>query len=157
MEMEGAMPYWVYGKDLATAQPRDPIFLEVDSEAEARTQATEAGMSVEEVEFVAPPAQAVNDEGPASPEDPKRSVERKCPDCGGAMAAIEILDKTVATLDLNLNIVGMNFPEQSALEYAVPEAKRSWWTGSLPVAGKVAACMCGSCGRILLFGEPHGG
>jgi hypothetical protein len=38
-----------------------------------------------------------------------------------------------------------------------PEAKRSFWTGRYPIEGKVAACMCDDCGRILLYGEPREG
>jgi hypothetical protein len=73
-----------------------------------------------------------------------QEVERKCPDCGGAMKAIEIVDKTAE-----------RFPMQTALEYVVPGGKRSFWTGNRPVEGSVAACMCEGCGRILLYGRPQ--
>lgn len=56
------MPFWVHGTDTATGRPRDSLFIEAGDEADARQQATEAGMTVEEVEFV-PPAP---DEAPTS-------------------------------------------------------------------------------------------
>ena len=43
----------------------------------------------------------------------------------------------------------------SELEYTVPEAKRSIWTGLLPIEGKIAAYMCDGCGRVLLYGQPR--
>jgi hypothetical protein len=48
------MQYWVYGVDSSSKQPRDPLFLEADSEDAARAQATAEGMQVEEVEPVQP-------------------------------------------------------------------------------------------------------
>ena len=48
------MPFWVHGRDSATGQPRDSLFVEAESEAEARRQAADAGMTVEEVAFVRP-------------------------------------------------------------------------------------------------------
>jgi hypothetical protein len=80
-----------------------------------------------------------------------QEVERKCPDCGGAMKTIEIIDKTVGAIGIG----SWNVPTQTALEYVVPGGKRSFWTGDLPVAGSVAACMCEGCGRILLYGRPQ--
>jgi hypothetical protein len=71
---------------------------------------------------------------------------KKCPDCGGSMKAIKIIDKTTR---------GMGIPHQEDLEYTVPEAKRSFWTGLLPVEGKISACMCDTCGRVLLYGQPR--
>lgn len=58
------------------------------------------------------------------------------------MHQIKLIDKT-GRLD-----------EQTDLEYALPESKRSFWSGKVPVAGRVAACMCDGCGRILLYGIP---
>jgi hypothetical protein len=46
-------------------------------------------------------------------------------------------------------------PAQGELTYTVPEAKRSFWTGLFPAEGRVAACMCDGCGRILLYGAPR--
>ncbi|HEX8202793.1 MAG TPA: hypothetical protein VF590_20110 [Isosphaeraceae bacterium] len=46
------MPFWIYGHDARTGERRDPLFVETDDEAEARTAAAEAGMAVEEVETV---------------------------------------------------------------------------------------------------------
>jgi hypothetical protein len=75
---------------------------------------------------------------------------RKCPDCEGAMKDIEIIDKTVGSVGLE----SINFPQQTSLEYVVPGGKKSFWSGGLPIEGKVSAVMCEKCGRILLFGVP---
>ena len=80
-----------------------------------------------------------------------QDAERKCPDCGGAMQAIDIIDKTV----LAVGFGDLNFPTQTALEYVARGRKRSFWTGSVPIEGKVAAYMCAACGRILLYGRPQ--
>lgn len=60
------MPYWVYGLDAATRQSRDPLFIETDNEADARAQAAEAGMVVEEVEFTPRPRHEGQERRPAS-------------------------------------------------------------------------------------------
>jgi hypothetical protein len=49
------MPFWVYGRDAGSGQPRDPLFIETEHENDARNQAGEAGVEVEEIEFVKPP------------------------------------------------------------------------------------------------------
>jgi hypothetical protein len=48
------MRYWVYGVDGVSREPRDPLFIEAASEEDARTQAKDLGMAVEEVEAVQP-------------------------------------------------------------------------------------------------------
>ncbi len=73
------------------------------------------------------------------------TTDKECPDCGQPMRAIKILDNTY---------FGVR-PGEGVLRYMAPEARRSFWTGRLPVEGKVAACMCDACGRILLYGEPR--
>lgn len=82
-----------------------------------------------------------------------QNAEGKCPDCGGAMQGIDIIDKTVLAFGFD----GVNIPTQTALEYVARGGKRSFWTGSVPVEGKVAAFMCAACGRILLYGRPQDG
>ena len=72
--------------------------------------------------------------------------DKKCPDCGGSMKAIKIIDKTVE---------GVGTAAHSDLEYTAPEAKRSFWKGLFPVEGKITAYMCDGCGRILLYGQPQ--
>ena len=74
------------------------------------------------------------------------SEDKKCPDCHGSMKAITIIDKTAK---------GGGRPQHSDLEYTVPEAKRSIWTGLLPIEGKITAYMCDGCGRVLLYGHPR--
>jgi hypothetical protein len=72
------------------------------------------------------------------------TIAKKCPDCGHPMKAIKILDNAGH---------GLSRTERE-LRYLAPEAKRSFWTGRLPIEGRVTACMCDGCGRILLYGEP---
>jgi hypothetical protein len=72
---------------------------------------------------------------------------KQCPDCGQPLKAIKILDNAR---------IGVR-PAEGELTYMAPEAKRSFWSGRYPVEGKVAACMCDGCGRILLYGEPGEG
>lgn len=74
------------------------------------------------------------------------SGKKKCPDCGHPAKPIRILDKTAR---------GAGKPVHSDLEYTVPDAKRSLWTGLLPVEGSITAWMCDSCGRVLLYGQPR--
>lgn len=40
------------------------------------------------------------------------------------------------------------------VEYAAIDAKRSFWTGHLPIAGEVRAYMCTGCGLIKTYGSP---
>ena len=68
--------------------------------------------------------------------------ETGCPDCSGSLEEIRLVDKTTVS--------GGGHQD---LEYAVPESKRSFWDQKFPVAGKVAAFMCQSCGRITLYGR----
>lgn len=69
------------------------------------------------------------------------ATERPCPDCGGEMAPIVIVDKTH---------IGGGY--HHALQYTVPGTKPSFWTGKFPIKGTVAAAMCSRCGRIVLRG-----
>ncbi len=64
-----------------------------------------------------------------------------CPDCNVTMERINIFDK----LGTKSN--------QVPLEYTLPDTKKSWVTGRRSVAGIVVASMCGTCGRIMLFGQ----
>ncbi len=50
------MPFWIYGRDAATGGARDPLFIETENEEDARRQAAEAGLEVDEVERVHPSA-----------------------------------------------------------------------------------------------------
>jgi hypothetical protein len=70
--------------------------------------------------------------------------ERPCPDCGGVMHAIKIIDRGG----------GAFRRERGVIYYTVPEARRSFWTGEFPIEGKLAAYMCQGCARILLYGVP---
>ena len=65
--------------------------------------------------------------------------KRTCPECKGTMRQVRLLDRTIE--------------KEVDVEYTVPEAKRSFWTGLYPVEGKVVAFMCDTCGRMSLYGE----
>ncbi len=66
-------------------------------------------------------------------------ADKKCPECGGEMALIKVIDHA--------------FIGDRQLEYAVAEAKRSTWTALFPVEGMVSPYMCAHCGRITLYGQ----
>src|SRR5262245_49079070 len=68
-------------------------------------------------------------------------TEPACPDCGGEMSPIHIIDKG-------------HRHGQYPLEYRLPDAKQSLWTGRFPIAGSIGASMCGACGRIVFRGIP---
>lgn len=67
-----------------------------------------------------------------------------CPDCGGDLYAIKLLDATDSTRSGE----GMSHVE---LSYAAPEASASFFTRSVAKAGTVKAKLCSQCGRIFLF------
>ena len=73
-------------------------------------------------------------------EEPEIKAQReKCPDCGGQLQEIRLIDKAHSGV-------------HTSLEYASPEAKKSRWSGMFPVQGKVLAFLCSRCGRIALYG-----
>jgi hypothetical protein len=62
-----------------------------------------------------------------------------CVDCQEAMSPIVIMDQN----------------RYGSLEYRQADDERRW-IGTYPTAGRVEAFMCGSCGRITLYGgAPH--
>lgn len=65
-----------------------------------------------------------------------------CSDCGGTAHEIKLVDYAHG-----------NRPRD--VEYTLPEAKRSIWTGRFPAEGRIVAYMCESCGRIAYFGAPQ--
>jgi hypothetical protein len=68
------------------------------------------------------------------------SIDRRdCPDCEGTLHEVKLLDQAHASMHVG------------PLEYALPEAKRSMWSGRFPVAGTVQAYLCEDCGRIFLY------
>lgn len=66
---------------------------------------------------------------------------RVCPDCHGTLDLIRIIDKG-----------HFNFP--GSLEYARIDAQPGFWTGSIPVEGKIDSLICTTCGRVFLYGSP---
>jgi hypothetical protein len=65
---------------------------------------------------------------------------RTCPDCNEPLPAIRLIDRAHA--------------QEHDVEYTLPSAKRSFWTGAYPKEGRVEAFMCSHCGRITLYGVP---
>ena len=43
------------------------------------------------------------------------------------------------------------------LRYAAVDAQPNWITGALPTEGRLAAWMCPSCGRVVLYAVPDAG
>ena len=71
-----------------------------------------------------------------------------CPDCEIELQLIKLLDAT----NLGMSSEGIGHVEQA---YAAANAEASWYTKSVPKAGKVQAKICPQCGRIILFGSPR--
>lgn len=67
---------------------------------------------------------------------------RRCIECGEAMGPVRLLDKAGGR-------------SHHDMEYAAADATRSFFFGSYPAEGKVAAWLCGGCGRLALYAEPH--
>jgi hypothetical protein len=80
------MPFWIHGRDTATGRPRDSLFIETESEDDARQQAAEAGLTVEEVEHVrAMPPEEESEPVRAAPQEDAPKVPptgpRRCVRC----------------------------------------------------------------------------
>jgi len=75
---------------------------------------------------------------------------RPCPDCQCSLRPIRILDATHMGVGKALQKGSMHV----TLSYASPDAKPSWFTGTVPREGVVRGWICPECGRILLYGEP---
>ena len=105
----------------------DPDFRRVDDIATDGLSGTQRGVDVA---------------GESTP-DSALSPSKSCPDCQGELRTIRLIDHS-----------GQNHSHQE-LTYAQGDAERGWFFGRFEEAGKVVALMCCSCGRILLYGEPH--
>lgn len=64
----------------------------------------------------------------------------KCVECAGVMTPIVVMDR--------------NYKNVQQLAYRQLGDKISFWTGRYATAGPVLSYMCGSCGRIALYGAP---
>jgi hypothetical protein len=140
------MPYWLHGRDATSGAPRDSLFVEVESEDEARRCAAEAGLTVEEVEFV--PGVVAEDPLP-EPEIPPAPLPERvipsaplhCARCGSARVVprAAIWDRTGDAGSYELQ----------AYVYANPSA--------LVFRGAVYATLyarvCGRCGHAELFAD----
>jgi hypothetical protein len=69
------------------------------------------------------------------------SETRSCLACTGTMAAVNVIDKG-------------HMNASRPIEYAAIDAKPSWWTGGIAVAGVVQSYMCRECGLIQHYGVP---
>jgi hypothetical protein len=84
------MRFWVYGVDRTSKQPRDPLFLEADSEEAARAAASAEGMQVEEVEVVRPRAEPPP--APPPPVEPPPVPSNPRPATGTATSREQLRD-----------------------------------------------------------------
>lgn len=66
----------------------------------------------------------------------------QCPNCQQKLFPIRVLDKTGEA------------SHHDDLEYARVDTQRSFWLGRYPVAGKINAFMCGTCGSVQFFASP---
>jgi hypothetical protein len=67
--------------------------------------------------------------------------QRRCPDCGGEMRGIKLLERS------HLN-------QLVQLKYTAEDAEKGWFS-DYPVEGLVRGWMCRSCQRIVLYGVPY--
>lgn len=70
---------------------------------------------------------------------------RTCIECRGEMSPIMIMDR---------DSFGTWSKAPQPLAYRRPDDSRSFWTGAYPTSGLVRAFMCGTCGRISMYGTP---
>ena len=138
------MSFWVHGRDSATGETLDSLFLEVDSEADARAQATEAGMTVEEVERVrdAPREDPPRQDAPC--QDPPKAIpaERlRCARCGS-----ERVVPRAAIWDRDSQGGGGSL---QAYVYTKPDALVFKGT----VYATLYARVCADCGHAELFAD----
>jgi hypothetical protein len=71
------------------------------------------------------------------------SGTKKCPDCTFTMRRIKLFDR----------VAGKGAPPDGELYYAAADANRTSGSGKYPLQGNVVAYLCGSCRRIVLYGE----
>ena len=141
------MPFWVHGRDTATGRPRDPLFIETESEDDARQQAAEAGMAVEEVEHVpAVPSEEASESGwVAPPDDAPKAAPSGLPRCARCNS-----DRIVprATVWNSWDALGHGQPLQAYVETK---------PGALLFRGAVYATLyariCADCGHAELFAD----
>ena len=69
---------------------------------------------------------------------------RTCHDCGVELEPIRLLDATHPGFDGQGAV-------QVDLKYASPDARLSFWTSKIPVAGLVQGMACPQCGLIQLY------
>ena len=69
----------------------------------------------------------------------------KCADCGTELSPIKLIDAT----EDNGSMGPGNHVE---LQYAAPDAKRSFFLRQIPGLGFVRGFICPSCGEIKLYG-----
>jgi hypothetical protein len=72
----------------------------------------------------------------------KAAPRTTCPDCGGELHPINLIDHG-------------HYNTPTSPEYREPGAKQNFWTGKWSNAGKVTAKACPDCGRILLYAVPN--
>lgn len=71
----------------------------------------------------------------------------KCRDCGVELQPIRLLDATVSS-------PGRNGRTHVDLNYASPDAKPSFFMGTIPAAGIVKGMVCPECGLVQLYAVP---
>ena len=127
------MPFWIYGRDARTGEPRDPLFVEVDDEAEARTLAEEAGLAVAEVEGVdraAPAIEAPAAELPAWEEPgawPGRIRRERPPMTAAARRLVAVaLGVLIAGPGMGLRLAAHSLARPSSDSFIGPREATEW-------------------------------
>jgi hypothetical protein len=157
------MPCWVYGRDASNGQPRDPLFLETEHEEDARTRAAEAGMEVDEVEFVKPPEPALSEgkdvppqEGVCLPEQVASGGGRRCTKCGGGpvedgfLYSIDSVGEQAHTTFERIGwMAGNKFERRTVGKFlwVIPV------TSNTNPRREMTASRCASCGLVELYAQ----
>lgn len=99
------MPFWIYGRDAKHGSACDPLFIETADEVEARRQAEETGIIVDEVEFVRTPNGDVFGDGAAFEGQVGdevqfvRTPDGNVPLPGGARGNVNVILTTTSTIE----------------------------------------------------------
>ena len=80
---------------------------------------------------------------------------QQCPDCGGELEFIKIVDATQPGMAAGVTTETSPASHHVQLQYAAEDAERSGWSKRFPTAGHLRGRMCTQCGRVVLYAVPR--
>ena len=129
------MRYWVYGVDGVSREAREPLFIEAASEEDARAQAKELGMAVEEVEAVQPKFTTPSAPAGAPPTPP--NAEREHPGIDHPVARVLVIVFRVLAVVVALLYTVLFTMTLQAASQAEEVARKLGRTVEVPVGAAV--------------------